>query len=292
MEGLASDVEGFRAAAARVSAATQEAVSRGWRPAPALAGSVGLHCVACAAALVAPEQAAWALATVAGNHLVLGAAGLWPRSSILGRNVTRLPAEAAARGEVAITFDDGPHPQHTPRVLDLLEAHGARATFFCVAQAARAHPGLVREIVRRGHRVENHSLRHRATFPLHSVRGYRQELVAAQEIIADLTGQAPRFFRAPAGLRNPLLDPALQSLGLTLVSWTRRGFDARDGNAASVARRLLRGLAPGDILVLHDGHAARTHRGTPVSLEVLPRVLDAVAQAALVPVTLHEAMPA
>ena len=291
MEGLAIDVEGFRAAPARVSAGIQAVAAR-WRPAPALAGSVGLHCVACAAALVAPEQATWALATIAGNHLVLGAAGLWPRSSMLGRNVTRLPAEAAARREVAITFDDGPHPQHTPRVLDMLQAHGARATFFCVAQAARAHPELVREIVRRGHGVENHSLRHRATFALHSLRGYRHELMAAQEIIAGITGRAPRFFRAPAGLRNPLLDPALQSLGLTLVSWTRRGFDARDGNAATVARRLLRGLAPGDILVLHDGHAARTRRGTPVSLEVLPRVLDALAQAALTPVALHETMPA
>jgi peptidoglycan/xylan/chitin deacetylase (PgdA/CDA1 family) len=271
-------------------ARSERAVDRRWRPAPALAGSVGLHCVACAAAIVVPEQAPWALATVAGNHLVLGAAGLWPRSSLLGRNVTRLPAQAASRGEVALTFDDGPHPQHTPRMLDLLQARGVRATFFCVAAAARTQRELVREIVRRGHRVENHSLRHRATFPLHSVRGFRAELSAAQEILAELTGRAPRFFRAPAGLRNPLLDPALQSLGLTLVSWTRRGLDARDGNAATVMGRLTRGLRAGDILVLHDGGAARTRSGTPVSLEVLPRVLDALAQARLRPVTLHEAI--
>ena len=262
-----------------------------WRPAPAVVASMGVHGAACLAAIVAPEQAAWALATVAGNHALLGAAGLWPRSSILGHNLTRLPEASAARREIAITFDDGPDARETPRVLELLRERGVRATFFCVAEAARAQPDLVREIVRAGHGIENHSMRHSATFPLHSVRGFRGELAAAQEILTGLTGREPRFFRAPAGLRNPLLDPALHSLRLTLVSWTRRGFDALDGNADAVSRRLLRGLAAGDILVLHDARAARTRSGHPVSLEVLPRVLDAVARSGLQPVALHEAVP-
>jgi peptidoglycan/xylan/chitin deacetylase (PgdA/CDA1 family) len=263
-----------------------------WRPPPALAGSVGVHCAACFAAFVAPEQAPWALAAIAGNHALLGAAGLWPRSTLLGRNMTRLPAESAARGEIALTFDDGPDPRETPQVLDLLDARGARATFFCVAQAARAHPDVVREIVRRGHGVENHSHAHRATFALHSVAGFRREIAAAQDVLTRAAGRAPRFFRAPAGFRNPLLDPALHELGLALVSWTRRGYDARDGDERAVASRLVRGLRAGDILLLHDAGAARTRAGKAVSLEALPRVLDAIERAGLKTLPLHEAVPA
>ena len=109
-------------------------------------------------------------------------------------------------------------------------------------------------------------------------------------MLTPLSGSAPRFFRAPAGLRNPLLDPALQRQGLQLASWTRRGFDTVSTDAASVLARLTRNLAAGDILLLHDGHAARTAAGTPLVLEVLPRLIEAIAQRSLRPVTLREAL--
>ena len=109
-------------------------------------------------------------------------------------------------------------------------------------------------------------------------------------MLAQITGERPRYFRAPAGLRNPFLDPALQRLGLELVSWTRRGFDTARREPAGVVARLTRGLAPGDILLLHDGNAAHTARGTPVILEVLPTLLRRFRDAGLLTVTLPEAV--
>ena len=105
-----------------------------------------------------------------------------------------------------------------------------------------------------------------------------------------MTGERPRFFRAPAGLRNPFLQPVLASLGLQLVSWTRRGFDTVTRDAGAVYARLATRLAREDILLLHDGNAARSSSGEPVILEVLPRLLDAVARAGLRTVTLPEAL--
>jgi peptidoglycan/xylan/chitin deacetylase (PgdA/CDA1 family) len=98
------------------------------------------------------------------------------------------------------------------------------------------------------------------------------------------------FFRAPAGLRNPFLDPALARLGLRLASWSARGFDTRVGDAERVRIKLLRGLRAGAILLLHDGNAARTPAGIPVILEVLPAVLAAARAAGLRLVSLRLAL--
>ncbi|OYV40570.1 MAG: polysaccharide deacetylase family protein [Thiomonas sp. 20-64-5] len=220
---------------------------------------------------------------------MLTAVSLWPRSQALGPNLTRLPEAAAQRGEVALTIDDGPDPDVTPAVLDLLDAHGVRATFFCIGERARAHPALCRAIVQGGHAVENHSNRHRHNFSLLGPCGYARELRAAQRTLSSITGTTPRFFRAPAGLRNPFLGPVLARQNLLLASWTRRGFDTRETRPAVVLQRLLRKLRPGDILLLHDGHAARTAQGRPVILDVLPPLLDAIRSANLTPVTLRAA---
>jgi peptidoglycan-N-acetylglucosamine deacetylase len=260
-----------------------------WRPTPVVAGSMGLHCIAGVGALFGAEAWQWSLCAVAANHTFLGVFGMWPRSSMLGPNITRLPASAAARGEIALTFDDGPDPEVTPRVLDVLDRYGARATFFCIAEKAARYPELCREIVRRGHEVENHSRGHLPTFALLGMGGMRKDITAAQATLTEHTGRPPRFFRPPAGLRSPLLDPVLHDLGLKLVSWTRRGFDTQR-NSAFVIARLTEGLAAGDILLLHDGHCAHTSSGTPVVLEALPRVLDAARSLGFRPVTLHQAI--
>lgn len=262
-----------------------------WPMPPMLRASLGLHVAAAAAAVALPGAAPWALGGVVANHALLTAAGLWPRSDLLGPNVTRLPAAAAARGEIALTIDDGPDPAVTPAVLDLLDAHGARATFFCIAARAAAHPALTRAIVARGHDVQNHSHAHRHTFSLLGPRGFEAELQRAQSVLADLTGRAPHCFRAPAGLRNAFLDPVLHRLGLHLVSWTRRGFDTRERDPQRVRARLERGLAAGDILLLHDGHAAHAGDGRAVLLKVLPALLATCRAAGLRPATLRDALP-
>jgi len=260
----------------------------------ALRASVGLHAAAGAAALWIPGAAPWALAGVGLNHLVLTAAGLIPRSRVLGPNITRLPAACAARGEYALTLDDGPDPETTPRVLDLLQAHGVKATFFCIAARARLQPALMREIVARGHSVQNHSDRHRHTFSISGPRQLAREISAAQDTLSALTGVRPHCFRAPAGLRNALLDPVLNRHNLLLVSWTRRGFDTRDADPQRVLARLTgngQSLAAGDILLLHDGHARRAPSGRAVLLDVLPALFAHARAAGLRAVTLEAALP-
>ncbi len=248
------------------------------------------HAGAGIAAVAVPSAWPWALGAVAANHVALTAVGLWPRSHWLGSNWTRLPAAAAARREVAVTIDDGPDPAVTPVVLDLLDANRAHASFFCIARQARANAALCREIVARGHSVENHSDRHSHGFSLLGPGAMAREIDAAQKSLADITGEAPRFFRAPAGLRNPFLQPVLQKLDLQLVSWTRRGFDTVRSDPVAVMARLAHGLAAGDIVLLHDGHAARTPAGEPVVVPVLPRLLDRIAAAGLLTVTLPAAL--
>lgn len=252
--------------------------------------SLGLHLAAGAAALL-PGGWPWALGAVVANHAALSAAGLWPRSALLGPNITRLPAAAVARHEVAITIDDGPDPEVTPAVLDLLAAHGALATFFCIADKVRAQPALTRRIVAAGHSVQNHSLHHRHHFSLLGPRGFEREIGRAQAVLADVTGVRPHCFRAPAGLRNPLLDPVLHRLGLHLVSWSRRGYDTRRKDPAAVLARLQHGLHSGSILLLHDGHAQRSASGRAVLLDVLPPLLQHLRQQGLHAVTLAAALP-
>lgn len=260
-----------------------------WHPTFLIRLSIALHLSALMLLVVEPGQWRWALTGVIANHIVLTLAGLWPRSHWLGSNWTQLPDAAAARNEVAMTIDDGPDPVVTPQVLDILDHYSARATFFCIADKAARYPELCREIVRRGHAVENHSQRHRHTFAFLGYSGFLRELQAAQDTLTAITGQPPVFFRAPAGLRNPFLDPVLHRLGLQLASWSMRGFDTRIGDAERVKTRLLRGLRAGAILLLHDGNAARTPAGIPVILEVLPAVLAAAAAANLNFVTLRQA---
>ena len=261
-----------------------------WRPTPLLRASLGVHAGAVALVLARPSVWPWALGAVLADHAVLTAAGLTPRSALLGPNWTRLPESAAGRRQLAITVDDGPDPRITPRVLDLLDERGAKATFFCIGERVQRCAEIAREMVRRGHSVENHSQRHLNYFSLLGPRGLIAEIERAQDTIGLTTGQHPLFFRAPAGLRSPLLDPVLSRLGLRLASWTRRGFDTVSASAGTVLGKLTRGLGAGDILLLHDGHAAVTGSGVPVILEVLPRLLDALAAAELTPVTLRAAL--
>ncbi|MBW4052841.1 MAG: polysaccharide deacetylase family protein, partial [Proteobacteria bacterium] len=244
-------------------------------------------------ALIArPALWPWVLGALIADHAVLTAASLVPRSGLLGPNWTRLPPAAATRRQVALTIDDGPDPHVTPGVLALLEERHVPATFFCIGERVRAHSELAREITRRGHAIENHSHRHAHYFSLLGPRGMSMDIERAQDTIGIVTGQRPAFFRAPAGLRNPFLDPVLSRLGLHLASWTRRGFDTVSSSSEAVLGKLTSGLRAGDILLLHDGHAARSRTGSPIVLEVLPRLLDAVAGAGLTPVTLRSALAA
>jgi peptidoglycan/xylan/chitin deacetylase (PgdA/CDA1 family) len=253
--------------------------------------SIALHAGALATAATHPHLWAWSLGAVAANHAAISVAGLVPRSSLLGPNWTRLPQQAASRSVVAISIDDGPEPSTTPRVLDILDEYGAKATFFCIGTRVVRYRELAQEIARRGHSIENHSYRHPNYFSLLGPRAIASEVERAQDVIAETTGERPRFFRAPAGLRNPFLQPVLTRFDLQLASWTRRAFDTVNGNPGTVFRRLTRNLASGDILLLHDGNAAKGVTGRPVIYAALPRVLDELRARGLASVVMRSALP-
>ena len=260
-----------------------------WRHTPIILISAFVHVIALALVVLQPNEWPWALGTVAANHLVIGCGVLTPCSSLLGANLTRLPKSAIQRGEICLTFDDGPDPQITPRVLDLLDRHRAKASFFCIGKKAAAHPELLSEIVRRGHSVENHSDTHSYWFAFYGISRLRGDIGVAQSALVTGAGHAPLFFRAPVGFRGPLLDRVLEERSLRYVSWTRRGFDGVSTNPEHILRRLTDGLAAGDILLLHDRMNAS---GDAPILTVLPELLDRAAalglRAVSLPAALHD----
>ena len=260
-----------------------------WRPPLLVYATIALHVLALTALLMYPQQWLWPLAAVLINHAILIVTGLWPRSHWLGKNWTRLPVAATQRHEIALTIDDGPDPDVTPQVLRILDQYDVKATFFCIGGKAQQFPDLCQEIVRRGHAVENHTQRHWHNFSMLGPKSLVREIQSAQIVLEGITGQAPQFFRAPAGLRNMFLDYALNRLGLQLASWSVRGFDTRIGDVDKVKARITKGLHAGAILLLHDGNAARTTGGIPVIIEVLPAILESAKESGLRFVTLRNA---
>ncbi len=258
-----------------------------WKPTLLIRASLILHALIALLMILQPSHWRIALSIFVADHVLLTLAGLLPRSNWLGPNLTRLPA---GRDEIALTIDDGPDPAVTPKVLDILDRYAVKATFFCIGEKAARHPDLCREIVARGHDVENHSQRHLHWFSLLGYRGIFKELREAQTMLTKITGNAPLFFRAPAGLRNPFLDPALFKLDLRLASWSIRAYDTRIGDAEEVSRKLLGGLKKGAILLMHDGNSARTQDGNPVILEVLPIILSEAKNSGLNFVTLRDTL--
>jgi peptidoglycan/xylan/chitin deacetylase (PgdA/CDA1 family) len=241
-------------------------------------GVGAVHVGAAAAVVASPATWPWALAAAAASHAVVVAQTFFPRAQYLGPALVRLPRGFAERGAVALTFDDGPDPDVTPRTLDLLDAAEAKATFFCIGERVRRFPALAREIVTRGHAVENHSYAHSPYGGFWAPGRVRRDILAAQDAIADATGKAPLFFRPPFGVRNPILEAALAATGLHCVIWTCRPFDTITRDVDRVLARLTAALGAGAIFVLHDGIAIRSRKGTPMVLQALPGLLAALAQ--------------
>lgn len=269
------------------STASVKGVAR--RATPLILTSVGLHGAALAALAIAPGAWPLAVGSLVANHAAIAAASMTPRGRWLGPNITRVPAPPP--GVLALTFDDGPDPEVTPRVLAALARSGATATFFCIGQRAERHPDLVAAIRAAGHGIENHTYLHRSGFALGGPAGMRDDIRRGQAALSSGGAPRPRFFRTPAGMQNPWLAGVLAAEGLSLVSWTRRGFDTVTRDPGVVAGRLVRRLDAGDILVLHDGNSARDAAGRPVVLEALDRVMAQMASHGLRSEALRTLLP-
>ncbi|BDU71458.1 polysaccharide deacetylase family protein [Mesoterricola silvestris] len=169
---------------------------------------------------------------------------------ILSRGSRKVP-------RVALSFDDGPDPEVTPAVLDLLDRHGLKAAFFLVAAKAEANPGLVREILARGHEIGSHSWHHFPMLMLRSRRVLREEVGRAQEIFKGF-GILPRAFRPPVGITSSRLWPVLLDHGMFCVNFSCRALDQGNRRVPGLARRILGKVRPGDLILLHDVRPSRS----------------------------------
>ena len=198
--------------------------------------------------------------------------------------VLRVATRCAPPGAVAVTFDDGPHPQGTPAVLRALAVAGAHATFFLVGEQVRRDPALAAEITAAGHAVAVHGDRHRNLLRV-GPRVLADDLDRAAATIADATGTVPVLHRPPYGIYSPLALRAVRARGWTPLLWSRWGRDwTRRATPASVAATVAGTLAGGDVLLLHDADHYSARDCWRATAGALPRVLDAVAAAGLRPV--------
>lgn len=170
------------------------------------------------------------------------------------------------RREVALTFDDGPDARSTPALLDLLRQEKVPATFFCIGQRVAAERELTARIAREGHVLGNHTYHHSNLTNCFGPRRLREELQLTQAAIAAATGTAPAHFRPPMGLSNPFTFFAARKLGLRVVGWTIRSLDTRITDPERVVRRVTARLAPGGIVLLHDGNLPAERLVTTVRL--------------------------
>jgi peptidoglycan/xylan/chitin deacetylase (PgdA/CDA1 family) len=189
-----------------------------------------------------------------------------PRNQWLVANRSRVDGARC----VALTFDDGPDPVYTPKLLDLLREKGVKATFFVIGKRADRHPEIVHRAWTEGHLIGNHTWSHYPLFCFLMPGRLRSEIERGSESIRRSCGVPSRFFRSPVGLRHPLLAPYLEARGLEYVSWRIRTFDTLITNSRVLAGRILKKVGGGDIVLLHDC----LPRGTDAMLEALPRVID------------------
>ncbi len=215
---------------------------------------------------------------VAVGVIALGhAAWLWatlvPTSGWWGPVIRRLPT---TQREVWITIDDGPNPHDTPQLLDLLDTHGAKATFFLIGEQAERHPHLVRDIVARGHEVGNHTYHHPAGwFWFLGWGGNYREISKGAGILRRIVPEFDlRWFRAPAGMRNHHVHPILAKQNLTLVAWSARGRDGVSRDKPRIVARLKKGISPGAILLMHEG--ALDAGGERLAPQILRELLAAL----------------
>jgi peptidoglycan/xylan/chitin deacetylase (PgdA/CDA1 family) len=160
----------------------------------------------------------------------------------------------STRRQVALTFDDGPDRHSTPALLELLQAEGISATFFCIGKRVAAERELTGRIAREGHLLGNHTYHHCNLTNCFGPKRLREELQLTQAAIAAATGTAPLYFRPPMGLSNPFTFYVARKLGLQVLGWTIRSLDTRITQPERIVQRIAERLTPGAIILLHDGN--------------------------------------
>jgi peptidoglycan/xylan/chitin deacetylase (PgdA/CDA1 family) len=198
----------------------------------------------------------------------------YPNSYVFGRPITNV---ASSPKSVALTFDDGPNPEATPRILDALKARGVKATFFVLGRHADAWPELVRRVAEEGHTLGNHGWYHRKLH-VRSPRYVHEDLTKGTESIIRASGIRPTLFRAPHGFRSPWVTPIARTLGQQTVGWSRGVWDSAKPGVDAIVQRTVDGTRPGRIMLLHDGDGYDMAGDRTQTAAAIPRIVDALLE--------------
>lgn len=169
---------------------------------------------------------------------------------------------------IALTFDDGPDPEMTPKVLAVLAEHQVKATFFLIGHKVEQYPDLAKQIAAAGHVVADHSYSHSNTIAIFPTAKLTADIKQGADIIEQATGKRPMWFRPPFGVTNPRYAKALKTLGMTSIGWSVRSMDTTKPDANILLRRITDSLKPGSIVLLHDTQQ--------VTLQILPQLIQQV----------------
>lgn len=181
------------------------------------------------------------------------------------------------RREVALTFDDGPNPDATPRILDALAEHGVRATFFVLGAHAERWPDLVHRVVAEGHQLGNHGYFHRKLH-LKSPFYVKRDITLGKRAIERAGSSAPRFFRAPHGFRSPWVSAIARSVGERTIGWSLGVWDSDRPGIDAIVSRTLEGARPGSIILLHDGDGYNANGDRMQTAAALPRIIGGLRE--------------
>ena len=238
-----------------------------------LLGTVLALCLAVRSLVRTPPPLWVSIAAFVGYAALVILGVLRPSLQMFAEVLWRGPE--GARG-VALTFDDGPHPESTLAVLDMLDRASAKATFFVIGEKATRWPDVIREIVKRGHLLGVHGNKHDRLLSLRSLSRVRADLASAIEELTKLTGERPRFYRPPVGQTNPRIARAAREHGLTIVGWSVRGRDGVRADPARIASRVVTNVGDRSIVLLHD--AAERDDRVPDGPRALPLILEGLRE--------------
>ncbi len=210
-----------------------------------------------------------------GMVLIYGASQV--KSQFFMRTLCR--GDKAVR-KIAITFDDGPCGERSLEILELLQKHDCRASFFLIGNSVRKHPEIVRTMVNRGHLVGNHSLSHSNLFPFFRSSRIRREVEECNRILEEAGSGPIRFFRPPFGVTNPNIARGLKNSGMEVAGWSIRSFDTQNQAASKVVKRISKRMGGGEVILLHES--------SEHILEILEQLLPAIDRAGLSCVTLDQ----
>ncbi len=184
----------------------------------------------------------WFLITLCGSFLIR-----W------NYHLTSLHSnKKTTKSQVAITFDDGPHPEFTPKALDLLKKYNATATFFCIGQQVEKHSEILKRILAEGHLVGNHTYSHSKSFGFFSTEKVISELNKTKQIIKGLTGKEMLLYRPAFAVTNPMIESAVKHLKVSSIGWNVRSLDTTARSENMILKRVLAKLSKGDVILLHD----------------------------------------